>query len=281
MRNRIILLAGLAAIPISASAQVVDGTISLSEGYTASAIQNNATNFGDNFNELDGMFLSYNGASLNIGITGNLASGNAIVMLFDLAAGGSNVLSASGGGTPGYISGQNGTIFDSGFTPDVAICVNRFNNDVFYDLVVLPNGGGAFLGTHAISGGGTIGTGPAFFDNSNSAGVGGGTVISSGASATTGLELGITLVAPQQTAKVMAYLSNNGDGFMSNQVLGGLGGGFNNLAFGGGSSGASQINFQNIAGDQCLTVTNSVPEPATMAALGLGALAAIRRRKTR
>lgn len=282
MKLRSWILAGLATVPGAALAISVDGSISLGEGYNTVSYQNNSTSFGNNFNELDGLFARLDGSALNIGVSGNLASGNAIVIYIDALAGGSNVLNAFGGGVPGYVSGQNGMRFDAGFTPELAIALNRFNNDVYYDAIDLVNGGGFYQGTHGISGGGTIGTGPAWFDDSNTAGVGGGTGFDNGSSASTGLELGFTLVQPFASVKMMAMLTNNGDGFASNQVLGGLGGGYDHLAFGpGGWSGNSRIDFQNIAGDQCMLVTNVVPEPGTLIAIGAGlaGLLARRRRK--
>ncbi|HRF58312.1 MAG TPA: PEP-CTERM sorting domain-containing protein [Fimbriimonadaceae bacterium] len=283
MQIRSWMLAALATVPGAAMAISVDGSISLGEGYNTVTYQNNSTSFGDNFNELDGLFALLNGSKLNIGVTGNLSSGNAIVLYLDTQAGGNNVLNAFGGGVPSYVSGQNGMRFDAGFAPDVAIALNRFSNDVYYDIIDLVNGGGFYLGTHPISGGGTIGTGPAWFDNSNTLGVGGGTGFDNGSSASTGLELDLNLASVIPSVKMMAMLTNNGDGFSSNQVLGGLGGGYDHLAFGpGGWSGNSRIDFQNIAGDQCLLVTNVVPEPGTLLAIGAGlaGLLARRRRKS-
>lgn len=277
-----ILAGSIASAAHAGVGVVVDGQISLGEGYTDAVYQNNATSFGNNFNELDGMFVRLDGVKCNIGLTGNLSSGNAIVVFVQFNSAGSNTLNSIGAGVPGYLQGQNGLKFDAGFAPSLAFAINRFGNDLYYDIVDLTTPAGFYLGTHAVNGGGPIGTGPAWFDDTNTAGVGGGTGPDDGSSATTGLEFEFDFVAQHSSIKTMAMLTNNGDGFASNQVLGGLGGGWDHLAFGpGGSSGNSKIDFSTIDGDQCMLVNNVVPEPATMIAVaaGLAGIASRRRRK--
>ena len=66
---------------------------------------------------------------------------------------------------------------------------------------------------------------------------------------------------------VSVFISNDAGGFVSNQVLGGIGGA-DNLGNG--------IDFNNIDGDQFFTV---VPAPASAALIGLGGLVATRRRR--
>lgn len=275
-RSRLFLIAGcsLASLP---SLAAIDGVVNGGDGYFDTYYQDTQTGFGDNSNELDGLFAVATGSGVQIGLTGNLSSGNAIVMYFDTVAGGQNVLSVTSG--PGYVQGQNGMTFETGFTADFAIAVNRFNNDVYYDVINLQANSGAYQGTHAVGGGGGLGFGSGYFDDTNTAGVTGGSGTSSGASATTGFEFYInqSVLGYSTDFCMMAMLTNNGNGFSSNQVLTGIGGG-GNLGWGGGSSGASRINFANISGNQCTDI-HVVPEPATLAALGAGLAALLRRKR--
>jgi hypothetical protein len=123
------------------------------------------------------------------------------------------------------------------------------------------------------------------FDNSNLAGVLGGTGAADQAAAaavTTGLELSISLadLGNPGIGDVLQVVvaQNNGDhNYLSNQVLGGLPAGTGNLGGdgGGGFTGnLGGVNFNQFAGNQFfrIPVTAEIPEPSSVA-LVLGALA--------
>ncbi len=160
--------AGLAAVSF-------DGTVNTGGGEEwgspkASALQDNYTGYGDQKltpggfggSELDELYVRTDGTYLYVGVTGNLEqNGNAIILLFDTAAGGQNVLATeiapvtaempcSANGPPSAVQGlgqallrdpgadpessaddttfrdpgSTGTVLDAGFEPDHAIAVD-------------------------------------------------------------------------------------------------------------------------------------------------------------
>lgn len=270
----------LGTLSVPALAQI-DGTVGALEGYTRYATQNNETGFGNNANELDALYAKHSGNTWDLAITGNIVNGNSYLLFFDTAAGGSQTLNATAG--PGYLQGQKGLKFDADFAPEYALALNRSGNTIFYDLVDLGTNTAAFLGNHDVDTNtpAVLGNGlTAAFNNSNILGVSDVSGLG-GETALTGLELelaGGTFNLPS-SFKVAALITNNGDGFASNQVLGGLGGGVGNLAFGiNGSSGNSTIDFSAIGGNQFAVV----PAPSSALALLMGVPmigVALRRRK--
>lgn len=126
-------------------------------------------------------------------------------------------------------------------------------------------------------------------NDNNALGVTGGTGAANQAAAlavTTGMEFSIALAdlgnpTLGSTIRIAAMINNGDHNYLSNQILGGLAppqgnlGGDGNGGFTGTLSG---INFNNFSGLQYFEV-QVVPEPATMAVLGLGVLAALRRRR--
>ena len=89
-------------------------------------------------------------------------------------------------------------------------------------------------------------------NNSNIAGVDSGTGLSDGSGVSTGIEISIPLVRLEGYVKgtsirASAFIANNDNSYMSNQVMGGIGGG-DNLAE------SRNVMFSEIPGDQFVTV---------------------------
>ncbi len=297
MKKTLVAALGAALLAGFASAQfIIDG--SKDAAYPGSnQFQTTGTGFGDTTgstvstaggSELDGVFAEFTPNTLNMLFTGNLEnnSGNRLVLFFDYNGGsaGQNVLA----GTNAVIGAMNGLTFDTGFAPDYALILNIANNGTLYvDSVTLPTGGngvGSFLGGGTSGSNGVLnqdanGVNPAgllaSFNNSNVAGVTGSSA--AGASAvTTGIELAIPTslignVTYGTGVRVSAMITNGDGSYLSNQVLGGLPSGTANLET------AGNVNFNNYAGNQYF----AVPEPASMAAIGLGLVGLVARRRKR
>ncbi len=212
---------------------------------TAHALQTCATGFGDNLNELDGLYLKASPATiagaLRVGITGNLeGNANAVVLLVDTGSGGQNVLATSNiSSPPAGIAELTGTRLDAGFSPDTMFFMNASGGSVLYvDQVSLPASPGVAAKTYR----GSVGRGTGrcllngganpnnlfvAFDNTNASGVT-GSGVSGAAAATTGLEM----LIPYRdlfgaggpscgTLLVGAFLTSS-SGSASNQFLPGL-----------------------------------------------------------
>jgi hypothetical protein len=101
----------------------------------------------------------------------------------------------------------------------------------------------------------------AAIDNSNVAGVPGGTDPASGAGVVTGVEYRIPLALlgyKTGPIRICAIVNGGGHDYMSNQVLGGCGAGTGNFGE------PRFVNFNSVAGDQFFVVpgTDAVPCPA-------------------
>jgi len=245
------------------------------------ATQINPTNYGDTWgdgagSEMDQLFVAKGTRSgmegLYVGITGNLepktrGTANAYVILIEVGPGGSNSLTPKNGdpGVPGAISNLNGTILDVGFNPTCAITFNNWANTVYVDYVNLITNSGVYLGSQQVnSGQGQLQNALAgwlAFNNTNTVGVIGENTKTpeqnaiDAATAGTGMEaflswtdLGVDPWSPPASVKIMAFV-DSASGYLSNQTLPGMGGGYDNLGFGGTS-----VDFSTIPGNQFATV---------------------------
>lgn len=297
------LLAGalLACLPLGAEAQVsvtIDGLRdSTYAGGTSGNVQTIDTNFG---NSNLGLMGQANGSELDNGVGefglndfflflgGNLESNfNKLEVFIDVdgAAHGQNVLR---GDNPDVdfngLNRMSGLTFDTGFAPDYWFSITGDGTNLFGNWAQLLDGGGGgggYLGTTGYGSNGALtgGTDQGIrltVNNSNTAGVGGGTGAASGTpgSVATGMEFAIPLgllgnPTWGQGVKVSAFINGGGHDFLSNQVLGGLPDGTGNLGD------PHNVNFNQFAGNQYFVV----PEPASTAVLGLGLLGLFARRK--
>lgn len=296
-----LLLVATLAAPASAQI-VVDGTKDAGYG-AALAVQTVDTQFGNanpnGGSELDAAYGIISGGRLNLMLTGNVeANFNKLNIFIDSKAGGQAVFDSSGNDNAGRM---DGLVFDTPFTADYHINFRRGddagNLRVDIDFANLSaqsaSGYGDIMTGGGLDGTGSTGTGvnsqpiQVGYDNSNTAGVGGGTGAADQAAAlavTTGLELSIDLVDLGYVGgplRVMVGQNGGGHDFWSNQFLGGLPAGTGNLGGDGLGTftGEGAIDFTLIPGDQYFNVV--VPEPMTGALASLAALgmvAAARRR---
>lgn len=295
-----VAIGALALATAAAQAQTIDGTVDGSYG-AALFTQTIQTGFGDsntgaadvaNGSEIDGFYGQISGGKLSGVITGNLESNyNHLAIFIDTGSGGYNTLPSDNAftGDFGFFNSLSGTKFDSGFNASYAIDIRNGGNSgndtapttLYADVAQLGSTGTAYL--DGVNATGAAGTAHVINDasgisialnNSNVAGVTGGTAAASGAGVLTGAEFSIPLNLlgnPTGPIRIAAFVT--GGNYVSNQVIGGLPVGTDNL-------GNTPIDFSGIAGNQFATV-QAVPEPTTMAALALGVGAFIRRRKRR
>lgn len=297
----------VASPALAGSLPVVDGTRA-GDPYVQRATQTVQTQFGDNFSELNGAYATIKGGRLYVALTGNLESNfNKLNIFIDSQAGGQNVLSndVNNGGTnptnDGWAGKHAGMTFDTGFEADYMLIMRNgnFGGDRFdLDFAQLGTSdansfagytdvfGGSLQGSASLGAPGSGNLTPSIevaFNNSNVGGVSGGTGAANGAAADavlTGIEFSIDLadIGNPSQLRISAMVNGSNHDFLSNQVLGGLPAGTGNL--GGDGAGnftgsLSGINFNNFAGDQHFFV----PEPASLALLGLGGLVVLRRRR--
>ncbi|MFM1821744.1 MAG: hypothetical protein RI967_10 [Planctomycetota bacterium] len=258
--NRTILSAAVLGIAAGAHAQVtLDGVADKSYG-PAIVVQDTQTQFGDasdglvdraNGSELDGAYARIENDTLYLLLAGNLESNfNKLEVFIDAVEGGQNQLR---GDNPDVdFNGVNrmgddlstkkvveGLTFDADFAADLWVGLTcggePFAGYMNYaELLTDGMGFGSYLGSGGAGEAGAVLFKSGFgfgLDNSNTAGVVGGAEIGDGSGVFTGVELAIPLSAiPGYMGgdlKVCAFINGGGHDFVSNQVLGGLGGGAN------------------------------------------------------
>ncbi|MBX7132759.1 MAG: tandem-95 repeat protein [Fimbriimonadaceae bacterium] len=270
----------------------IDGSLDASYG-TAIAVQNTQTDYGNatlgqinncDGSELDASYAQIVNNVLYVFIAGNLQSnGNRLWLFLDYKPGGQNRLRGDNAGNVvnmGDSGGTNGHLFDVGFDADQAFEVNcSGGTGVFLDHYRFPSsasgGTQSYLGSNGFTIGGTLtgGTNPngilATLDNRNTAGVGSGTGTDAGLGALvgTGFEIAIPLSSmdwPVGAIRVSAFITNGSSTHVSNQVLGGIGGGANL-----GNVRSPQISFAGIAGNQYFVAGEIIPK-LVVAKLGDG-----------
>jgi hypothetical protein len=252
----------------------------------------NATGGGQNSaggSEINQVWGDYEVGSslLRLSITGNLEGNfNKLFLFIDGVAGGENVLDASNlDGGFNEIQNLAGLTFDDGFTADHGLRIEV--GDGFYGVNQFDLIGNT--ASTVVSGGGPgdlpltrVGTAGVFlgWDNSNVLGVDDASAANA-ATATTGWEFEIDLesllgAAPTQDIGVTGFVTSPDATFVSNQVIGGVGGA-DNLGAGGG------INFNSIAGSQFVTIgVTAIPEPGSAVVLmAIGSIGFVTRRRRR
>jgi hypothetical protein len=306
--KRFSLLTGLAASAVLAGissiapAQTLDGSIA-GDPYTLLSVQTVNTQFGDNFSELNAAWGTVSGGVLYLALTGNLESNfNKLNIFIDSVPGGENTLTNNvdfGGNNPtndGWAGKYAGFTFDAGFAADYMIIArngssggDRFDLDfttVGSTSVVQTSGdifGGTLEGVNASVGASGIGVA---FNNSNVAGIGGGDGGAdpvAAAAVQTGLELAIPLSAIGNPGigdiiLISAHINGSNHDYLSNQSLGGYlppQGNLGGDGIGGYNGTVGQLNMNDFAGLQYFAIV--VPEPTSLAMLGLVGLAVLRR----
>ncbi len=269
---------------------IVDGALDDLYG-EAIVVQDTQTQFGDsnlglvdhaNGSELDGLHARVEDGTLHLLFTGNLESNFNKLDVFidsipgagqnrlrsdnpDVKFGGLNRMGGTGRGS------QPGLRFDPGFAPDFWIdftCGGEFGVtfDTFINWSRLLTDGGAD-GDWGFAGPGGPGAGEAIFaengiiasiDNSNLGGVGGGTATADGSGVTTGIEFAIPLSVLGWTEGdpilVAAFVNGSNHDYLSNQVIGPLGGSEN-------LGEPRVVDFGAVAGDQFAVVLQATGTP--------------------
>lgn len=282
MRTQLMFVAALAVAGAAQAQIVMDGSADAAYGKPV-AIQNTQTQFGDAIqgtvdyaqgSEIDALYAKVQDGILYMVVAGNLESNfNKLEIFIDGVAGGQNRLRGNnpdvdfnGINRMGDDGTGNGLTFDAAFAPDlwVSLTCGGAPFAVYMNqaqLLTKGAGTGGYLGTGGAGAAGAVIFKNGFgfgLNNSNIAGVPGGTDIGSGAGVSTGVEVRIPLTAiPGYTSgdlKVMAFINGGGHDYSSNQYIPGLGGG-PNLAE------PRLINLANIPGDQFAVISTTTTNP--------------------
>lgn len=314
MSKRILVSAAAVLASAAMSMGQIDG--SYKPAYGAPVVfQDIGTHFGDSLvgniqvaggSELDAAFAFQSGGNLNLLLTGNLQGDantfNKLVVFFDNGdANGFNVLPNGVGALPGAYNGMtldqagvNGASATFRATHWLSITCGGGTFGMYVDGGNLLTNTGGYLGGNdgqsgGVLGGGTNSLGVSIaLNNSNTQGVNGNQGTAQGfnaLTALTGTEIQIPLaslgIGTANGLRVMAFINGQNHDYLSNQILGSLPVGTNNLGGDGaglytGNVGGINLNGSYAAGDQFFTL---VPAPGSLALLGLGGLAAARRRR--
>ncbi|MDW8104689.1 MAG: dockerin type I domain-containing protein, partial [Armatimonadota bacterium] len=224
-----------------------------------------------NGSELDVAYGVIKDGVLYLLLAGNLESNfNKLEIFFDTRPGGQNRLRGDnpdvdfgGLNRMGDDGSGNGLTFDPDFAADFWIGVTGGGAPyrLYANYAELGNPGvGLYLGNTGAASDGVLVDGNNPFgirvtiNNSNVAGVTGGTGLGNGAGVLTGVELAIPLSAignPSGPFKVCVFINGLFHDFLSNQVLAGIGGG-------GNLGEPRQVNFGSIPGNQYFVVQPEV-----------------------
>ncbi len=282
MRNTMMFVAAIAVASAAQAQVVLDGTAEKAYG-AAVVVQNTQTQFGDsnlgvidyaNGSELDAAYAKIEDGFLFLVLAGNLESNfNKLEIFIDAVDGGQNQLRGDNidvdfnglnrmGDDLGTVKVVEGLTFDADFSADMWVGLTCGGDPfgVYFNYATLPTEGAGVGGYQGSGGAGAAGaaifkSGFGFgLDNSNALGVAGGTELGDGTGVRTGVEVRIPLSAiPGYTSgdiKVCTFINGSGHDYVSNQVLGAIGGG-GNLAE------VRAVNFEFIPGSQYFVVPNS------------------------
>jgi len=291
----------MALIGLSGSAmgQVIDGQI-VETDYQLIWSNNEGTTFGNNRSEINGIWAYCDTNNLYLGVTGNVQDFNKLELFFDSTAGGQNSLRNDNADVDfNQLNDKlGGLTFDSGFEADyyLTYTVNGDRNEHYTSAAQLNSagggpggfqGGGAYVDGDQIAAGGANGNGYTLGTNqSNVGGVAdfGNPNDSDPALVSTGTEIAIPLSELGYTGgllRLAGFINGGSHDYVSNQIIGGAPAGTGSLGndmMGNFIDGSlAGIDFNNLAGDQFVTL--KVPAPASAVLLGLGGVAATRRRR--
>ena len=264
-------LMGLAG---SATGQFIDGQI-VETDYQLIWSNNEGTTFGNNRSEINGIWAYCDATTLYLGVSGNVQDFN---QLNDKLG---------------------GLTFDAGFEANyyLTYTVNGDRNEHYTSAAQLDaagggpggfQGGGGYVDGDQIAVGGANGFGYTLGTNqSNVGGVAdfGNPNDSDPALVSTGVEIAISLdeigYDGSGMLRLAGFINGGSHDYVSNQIIGGAPAGTGSLGndmMGNFIDGSlAGIDFNNLAGDQFVTL--KVPAPGSLALLGLGGLAAARRRR--
>jgi hypothetical protein len=250
---------------------IVDGAYEAAVG-----IQDTMTNFGDasigladfcDGSEIDAIHGMIDEERLNLFMTGNVQSNyNHLEIFIDFADGGQQQVRGDNPGTNFNALGRmgddgtgNGLRFDDGFEADVYFEFNCGGEKDFGFYAsasqMLTDGGGIGLELGGAGSGEVLSNFNGMqcaINNSNVGGVIGGTDLDDGSGVISGVEISIPLERLEGYAggdiRVCAFINSNDHGYMSNQVIGGIGGGDN-------LEDPRLVDFAAIEGDQFVVIS--------------------------